>query len=175
MRLIGKKTILRPITLADATRYVKWMNDPEVGRLSRGKAKKLTLAEEKKWIKAVAKYKEARHFSIDLFDGTHIGGIGLKFIDNLNKNAEVGITIGDKRYWNKGYGTDSMILLIDYAFKKLKLHRIELSVHSYNERAIAVYKKLGFKKEGRQREKVLWDNIFYDNIQMGLLRSEWLK
>lgn len=175
MVLKGQKTILRPLRLKDAPRFVKWTNDREVMRLARGTVKKNTLKEEKKWIRGVAKYKEAKHFAIDTLDDIHIGSIGFKLLDLINKNGEIGIIIGDKRFWNKGYGTDAMRALMEYGFRKLKLHRLDLAVFAYNKRAIAVYKKLGFRREGESREQVLWGGKFYNSVLMGILDREWRK
>ncbi|MFH1193046.1 MAG: GNAT family protein [Candidatus Jorgensenbacteria bacterium] len=175
MKLIGEKVILRPIVRADASRFVKWMNDREVTRLSRGPSKKLTLEEERKWIKSIPKLKDQKHFSICTFGGTHIGGIGFKTIDTLNRYAEIAITIGDKRYWNKKLGTDAMRTLINWGFKEFKLHRIELEVYEYNARGIKLYRRLGFKLEGKMRERVRWGGRYHDVFQMGILRSEWTK
>ncbi len=173
MKLTGKKVILRPIELRDARRFVDWMNDPEITRLARGNANKLTLAGEKEWIRSIPKLRGQKHFSIDTHDGVHIGGIGFKTINKLSSNGEIGITIGDKRYWGKGYGTDAMRSLIDYGFKKLGLHRIYVYVFAYNKRSIAMNKKLGFRKEGVLRDGASYKGKFHDELVMGLLKSEW--
>ena len=175
MKIVGEKVVLRPITLADAVRFVRWMNEREVVWLSRGPAKKLTRKEECKWIKSIPKLKDQKHFSISTLNGVHIGGIGFKTIDALNRYAEIAIVIGDKRYLNKKLGTDAMRTLINWGFKKLKLHRIELEVYEYNMHGIRLYRRLGFKVEGKMRERVRWNGRYYAVLQMGLLRSEWPK
>jgi len=173
MKLIGKKVILRPIKLSDASRFVKWFNDPAVNRfLAR---RKLTLKEERTWIRSVPKNKDSVHFCIDTKDGIHIGSVGFSVVNRQDSHAVFGIMIGDKRYWGQGYGREAMKLIIDYGFRRLKLHRIELDVYSYNPRAIKLYKRLGFKLEGKKRQRVKWAGRYYDSLQMGLLRPEWLK
>jgi len=171
MILKGEKTILRSIVLSDAPRFVKWFADPEVTQFIL--AKRVTLAEERKWIRGLAKQKAKLTCAIDTQDGIHIGSIDFHKISKRDKNATFGIVIGDKRYWNQGYGTDATRVLIRYGFQKLKLHRIDLEVHENNPRAIAVYKRLGFKKEGVKRERVLRRGKFYDSIVMGILENEW--
>src|ERR1051326_1065121 len=125
MILKGEKVILRPIRLSDAERFVKWFNDPEVNKfmLHRG----LTLPEERKYIKKrlAEKSKDDYHFCVDTKQGVHIGVTALESINKRNRNAIIGLMIGDKNYWSRGYGTDIMKTLIDFGFKKLKLHRIE--------------------------------------------------
>lgn len=173
MKLIGEKVILRPIAVADAPRFVKWFNDPAVHRfLIR---RKLTLKEELKWIKGLPKDKNSVHFAIDTRDGVHIGSVGLNDVNKRDGFAVFGIVIGDKRYWGKRYGREAMRLILDYGFRRLKLHRIELDVYDYNARGIKLYRRLGFKVEGKKRERVRWSGRYYDVFQMGLLRPEWLK
>lgn len=173
MILKGKKVILRKIKLGDASRFVKWLNDPEVNKFLfvRG----ITLAKEKKYIleRIKGKVKNTLHFCIDTIEGVHIGATDLGNIQTRNKNASFGIMIGDKNYWGQGYGEEAARLLIDYGFKKLKLHRIELDVYSYNPRAIKLYEKLGFKKEAIKREHNFYNGKFYDTITMSLLSREW--
>jgi RimJ/RimL family protein N-acetyltransferase len=173
MKLRDKKVLLRPIKLTDASRFVKWFNDPEVHKfLAR---RKLTLKEERAWIKSIPKVKDSLHFCIDTRDSLHIGSVGLNNINRLDGYATFGIMIGDKHYWGQGYGREAMQLIIDYGFRHFKLHRIELEVYSYNLRGIKLYKRLGFKLEGRKRQRIKWGSRYYDALQMGLLRPEWLK
>lgn len=173
MILKGEKVILRPVKLNDAQRFVKWLSDPEVNKFTT--RRKITLKEEKKWIRDFPARKEDKIFAIDTKDGIHIGSIGLHHIDSRDKNARFGILIGDKKYWNQGYGRNATKVILNYAFNKLKLHRIDLGVYSYNSRAIKVYKKLGFKLEGIKREAVFHKGKFYNDLCMGILRKEWSK
>lgn len=175
MVLKGEKVILRPIRLSDAERFVKWFNDSEVNKFMNYRG--LTLAFEKRWIKnrLKTKLKEVLHFAIDTKEGIHIGACSLESISKVHKRAGFGIIIGNKKYWNQGLGSEAARLIIDYGFKKLKLHRIDLDVYAYNPRAIKVYKRLGFKLEGKKREHAFWQGKFYDALQMGMLNREWGK
>ena len=171
MEIRGKKIILRPIKMTDAPRFVKWLSDPEVNQFTTRKS--VTLKEEKQWIRGHVKTRKTElHFAVDTLDGVHIGTIAL-FLDLRDKNARFGILIGDKNYWNRGYGTDAARTIINYGFKTLKLHRIYLQVYETNPRAIKVYKRLGFRLEGRSREHVLKNGKFRDTLHMGMLRKEW--
>jgi RimJ/RimL family protein N-acetyltransferase len=173
MILKGKKVVLRSVKLDDAPRFVKWFNDPEVYQfiMTRG----IKLKDEKKWIKQKIKteVKNDLFLCIDTKDGVHIGSIGLHKINSLYKHASLGISIGDKEYWDKGLGTEAAWLIINYGFKKLKLHRVDLDVYSTNPRAIKVYKNLGFKKEGIKRDHRLWKGKYYDSYMMSTLDREW--
>lgn len=173
MILKGQKVVLRPVKMSDAPRFVKWFNDPEVYQyiMTRG----INLKDERKWVKErmKGKIKNDLHLCIDTKEGKHIGAIGLHKIDPRNRHASFGITIGDKGFWNKGLGTEAAALIINYGFKKLKLHRIDLDVYSSNPRAIKVYKRLGFKKEGVKRDHRLWKGKFYNSYFMSILDREW--
>jgi RimJ/RimL family protein N-acetyltransferase len=173
MVIKGKKVILRKAKLSDAERFVKWVNDDEVNRFM--SVRKIGLKEERKYIqdRIDGKTKNNFHFCIETKEGLHIGATGLEKINKRNKSATFGIVIGDKNYWSKGYGTESAKLILDFGFKKLKLHRIQLDVYSYNPRAIKLYKKLGFKKEGIKREHNFYKGKFYDTILMSVLSREW--
>ena len=173
MILKGEKVVLRPVKMSDAPRFVKWFNDPEVNKFLL--VRRMTLRGERVWIKNKLKSKDKSsiHFSIDTTEGIHIGAIDLRHIDLQNKDSDFGIMIGDKKYWSKGYGSDAMQALINFAFKKLKLHRIYLTVYIYNKRAVKMYEKLGFKHEGMNREGNFWNGRFWDSYRMGILDREW--
>lgn len=173
MILKGQKVILRPVRLSDAERFVKWFNDPEVNRFMFYRS--LTLKAERKIIKdrLSKKTKDTFHFCIDTKDGKHIGVISLENINQRNKNASFGIMIGEKKYWSKGFGSDACNTILNFGFKKLGLHRVELDVYSYNKRAYGLYKKLGFKREGVKREHNFWNGKFWDTYIMSVLETEW--
>ena len=102
-----------------------------------------------------------------------IGFIGLADIQWNNGDAWVGIGIGERSDWGKGYGTDAMRVLLRYAFTELNLHRVSLGVFDYNPRAIRSYEKAGFKHEGREREQLHRDGSRADGLYMGILKEEW--
>lgn len=175
MVIKGKKVILRPIRLEDARRFVGWVNDQETGKLLRGHNKKITLKEERAWIRGLRKkIKTEKQFAIDASDGTHIGSAGL-FLSPSDNNAKFGVLIGDKRYWNKGYGSETMTLILDFAFHDLHLHKVEADIFAYNKRSAHVCKKLGFKIEGTKKDHIRYKGKYYDEIQVGLFKGWWAK
>lgn len=170
MKLKGQNVILRPLRLSDAPNFVRWFRDTQVTKfLTR---RRVTLKEERQWIRQIPKHKENAHFAIQTAGGQHIGSCGLRSRP-LDRNATLGIVIGDKKYWDHGYGSDAMHLLLRYGFTVMKLHRIDLDVYEYNRRAITVYKRLGFKQEGIKRQAVWHRKQFHDVISMSLLEPEW--
>ena len=106
-------------------------------------------------------------------DGSYIGRCGLYNIDRTARHAELGIGIGDREYWGRGYGREAVGLLLDYAFRLRNLRRVWLEVHADNERGIRAYKSCDFVEEGRMREHVWLGGRYVDNVIMGILREEW--
>ena len=108
-----------------------------------------------------------------LADDQVIGFVGLWDTSWNHGDAELGIAIGDRKYWGKGFGTDAMHLILCYGFTEMNLERITLGVFDYNKRAIRTYEKTGFILEGRMRQAVHRDGSRVDIVYMGILRDEW--
>jgi RimJ/RimL family protein N-acetyltransferase len=108
-----------------------------------------------------------------LADDRLIGFINLDIPHWSQRNAWIGIGLGEREYWGKSYGTDAMRVLLRFAFAELNLERLTLNVFAYNERAPRSYLKAGFSVEGRQRERLRRGSQRYDMIFMGILRDEW--
>jgi len=83
------------------------------------------------------------------------------------------IAIYKKGDFNKGYGSEAIILALNYGFGMFNIHRIELSVFEFNERAIGVYEKLGFVKEGIKRDSLYFNHKYYNEIIMSILEDEF--
>ncbi|MFA9424062.1 MAG: GNAT family N-acetyltransferase [Sedimentibacter sp.] len=117
---------------------------------------------------------ESDVFAIKLVeDGQIIGVAGYDDIIKENKVATLFIGIGSKNFRGKGYGSEAMNILLDYGFNDRNFYRIQLNVLEFNESAISLYEKHGFKKEGTYRQFVLRDEKRYDLILYGLLKYEW--
>jgi RimJ/RimL family protein N-acetyltransferase len=104
-----------------------------------------------------------------------IGFAALHSIEWNNQTGVLAIGIGDARYRGKGYGTDAVRLLLNYAFQELNLYRVGLDVITDNVRAIRSYEKAGFRREGEMRANVLRDGVRVGRLIMGILREEWLE
>jgi RimJ/RimL family protein N-acetyltransferase len=109
----------------------------------------------------------------ELAEDRLIGFVGL-FPIWAHGNAWVGIGLGERAFWGKGYGTDAMHLAVQFGFMELNLVRVTLSVFEYNPRAIRSYEKAGFRHEGRQRQFLNRNGRRWDILEMGILREEWL-
>lgn len=103
--------------------------------------------------------------------GKLIGQCGLFRHDQLGRTVELGITIGVREYWARGYGREAVALLVDYAFRLRNMRKVHLSVHATNTRAIRSYTAAGFVEEGRLREHVWTNGGYVDLVLMGCLRQ----
>lgn len=158
--------------------YATWNRDSEFKRLldtsARLHSEKSTVDFFKKMIEEAKP--ENHYFSIRALDDNRLlGDVGLDVVSGwMGRNAFVGIGIGNRTDWGKGYGTDAMKLALRFAFTEINLERVTLNVFEYNPRAIRSYEKAGFKHEGRMRGGLLKDGKRWDMLYMGVLREEWL-
>ncbi len=176
--IVGDRVRLRAIEEDDLARYVAWFNDPEVIQ-GLNQYMPMSLKEEQKWFEDMLKRELIeRPLAIDIKEGDewlHVGGCGLFGFDHRARRAEFGITIGEKKYWDQGYGTEATRLIVKLGFDTLNLERISLCVFEDNLRAKHVYEKLGFIVEGILRKHRYYEGKYYDTILMSILREEWQK
>jgi len=164
-------------TMAEAAS--KWSRDSEYMRLGTSDpARTYSVKSTTEWFDKEQEKELPSYFPFAirlLEDDRLIGDIGLGGIQWTHGNAFVGIGLGDRAYWGKGYGTDAMQVILRYAFKELNLHRVSLDVFEYNPRAIRSYEKAGFVHEGRMRRMLNREGQRWDMVFMGILREEWMK
>ncbi|HEY0168484.1 MAG TPA: GNAT family protein [Jatrophihabitans sp.] len=171
--LFGKLVTLRALTDADLPRLTEFKNDVEVELFGGGDPPRPRSFEVvRAAYEEEAKDKERQNFAIEA-DGVFIGECGLHNVNRRDGTAEVGIGIGDRAYWGRGYGREALTLLVDYGFRMQNLRKIWLETHGGNERAIRSYRAVGFVEEGRQREQVWSGGRYEDTVLMGLFRSDF--
>ncbi len=153
--------------------FSEWSRDSEYLRyLDSTPAKLVSKDSTSEWI---AGHKGFLFIIRTLDDGKPIGFAELDGIAWKRTDAWIGIGIGDRNYWGKGYGADALRILMRYAFTELDLHRLSLSVFEYNRRAIRLYEKLGFRNEGRKRQFFQREGRRWDLVFMGMVKPEWEK
>jgi RimJ/RimL family protein N-acetyltransferase len=157
----------------DPELFANWRRDSEYSRLlDTAPAGLFPKSLDKEWLEK--ERLDNYLFMIQkLEDDCKIGFIGLDGINWQARNGWIGIGIGERQEWGKGYGTDAFRILIRFAFQELNLRRLSLNVFEYNPRAIRSYEKLGFQVEGREREWLRRNGRRWDLIYMGLMRRDW--
>jgi RimJ/RimL family protein N-acetyltransferase len=170
-KLIGQKCFLSPIDVNDAEKFTEWVNDLEVTVNLQLYQHAINVENERVILGDLSK--DHNYSIIDMKTDELIGNCGFFGIDNLNQTAEVGIFIGNKKYWNKGYGTEALTLLMDYGFRALNLYNIQLRVYGFNGRAKRSYEKIGFKQIGARRKALYRNMERHDIIFMDILVDEF--
>lgn len=172
--LQGSKVNLRPGIDSDYFLLYKWYNDKELNRLAGWSNSKATM-EKLKYNMSKSFGYDPMNLMIEAKDGTPIGTIQLYDFNEQDKSCKLGIRIGDRDYWSRGYGEDAVKTLLEYAFMKIDIFRVTLKVYEYNGRAVRCYLKCGFQNEGRTRQSANIDGKYYDEIIMGALKSDYIR
>ncbi len=168
----GGKVILRPLEKNDLEISLKWLTDPQVNKYLSHNFRDLTHAQEEKWFNYIKGSGQDIVFAIiDKETGLHIGNCSLHKIDKRKQKAELGIVIGEKKYWDKGYGTDAVKTLLRFASGALALSNIRLNVYNYNKRAIKAYRRCGFKTVRVLKNSHLYNGKYWDTIIMEYINS----
>ncbi len=156
----------------DAELLAKWNRDSEFSRLLNDDAAYMwTPKQVKEWFE-----KEQKNYDFiirTLIDDQPIGFIDLSGFNWSARHAWVGVGLGEREFWGKGYGTEAMQILLRFAFEEINLNRINLTVFEYNLRAQKSYLKCGFVEEGRARKSMNREGERWDVVYMGILGSEW--
>ena len=169
----GQRLDLRPISMADAEIFVRWFNDPDVSQYL-GRDVPITLEEEKKWIESRAGDAHNQILvMVHRAEQRAIGTVGLHGMSGQNRKAVFGIQIGEKEFWNQGLGREATELMLEIAFDRLNLNRVELEVYETNPRAIRVYEHAGFRAEGVARQGRWIRGRYVDVRRMAILAEEW--
>jgi len=169
----GEKIRLVALSAEYLPSYRKWIDDPEVADFLASIGFPYSMAEERRWLERAQRSGEsAAHFTIVTKGGRPIGNIALMDINYLNRNAQLGIMIGERGEWDKGYGKDAIRALLKYAFGTLGLNRVDLKLNAKNKRALACYESCGFRLEGRKKRHLFYKGEYCDELEMGILRED---
>jgi len=175
-QIVGQSVALRRPRPDDLAGVVRWYRDPEIARLTRYQTRPMTQAEVERFFQVRMLATDALAYTIvELPQWRQIGFTTFSSLDADNGSVLFHITIGERDAWGRGLGTETTSLMLSHAFERLALHRVGLTVFSYNLRAIRAYEKAGFRIEGRLRDAIVRDGRYFDEVQMGVLASEWLQ
>lgn len=171
--ITGTRVILRPYQPDDAQILLDATSNPVVRRLT-GTQHSFTLAQIQRYIASSLDADDRAGFIItDAASGAPVGEIVLMDIDDLNRSAALRIAIFNEQDFGKGFGTDALRLVVGYGFEQRSLHRISLDVFDFNPRAVHVYEKIGFRREGTQRDTLFYEGAFHSSIMMAIFEDDW--
>lgn len=174
MLFSGERVRLRKMGIEDISIYHRWRNDIEVMQFTSPSLDVFSYAETESFVKIITESNNSKGYIIEEIESNKpIGVTSLINIDYGNRNAECIIDIGEKDYWSKGFGREAFQLLLDFAFNELNLHKVNLRVFSFNERAIKLYQKLGFIEEGKLTEQLYRNGSWHDIVHMGLFKRNY--
>jgi RimJ/RimL family protein N-acetyltransferase len=169
VELRGDKVILRNKREEDAEQDYIWRSDPELARLDAAYPLSMSFDRYLKIFRDQLRYPTpgSHHFSTETLDGKFIGNCMYYDLDSVNKQAELGIVIGDRDYWSNSYGYDAVTTLLDYMFTDKGLKRVYLHTLEWNKRAQRCFEKSGFVPVKTVRR------MSQDFIFMEVLREDW--
>lgn len=173
--LRGSRVQLTALTQDDLPTVAAWYQDAEFMRLLDAiPAHPKAVESLRTWLDEAQKASDGYLFGIRLLNNdTLIGFIELDGILWTHGTAWFSIAIGAREYREQGYGTEAARLALAFAFQELNMHRVQATVFSYNRRSMAMFERLGFRREGTYREFLHRDGQRYDMLLYGILRREF--
>ncbi|MEU6350884.1 GNAT family protein [Streptomyces sp. NPDC047072] len=171
--LTGERTVLRPFTESDAEVMWEIAQDPDVVRFTFEPGTELTPERLRSWYGSRSTQPDRLDLAVtDPTTGELLGEVVLYEWDPAQRSCTFRTLIGP-RGRGRGIGTEATRLIVGHGFEQLGLHRIELEAYGHNHRALRVYEKVGFVREGVRREAALREGVWTDSVLMGLLDHEW--
>lgn len=172
-KLIGEQVSLAVPRRADVEAWTRWMNDLDVV-LPLGYEAYYPVTEEAlaRQIGDVAEKRDHVFTIVENGTGRSIGQAQFFAVDAVNRCGRIGMMIGEKELWGRGYGAAALRLLLDHAFDLLNLNSVDLEVYAFNTRALRCYRRAGFREIGRRRARRLIAGVYHDSVLMDLLAEE---
>lgn len=174
--ICADNVMLLPFKKNHVPNTVRWVNNPQIMYLIDRSPEPVTIAGCYRWFRGVSKDRAKAVFAIIESTGmAHIGNCGLFDINHRSKKAKLWMYVGEKRFWERGFGREALSKLLRYGFERLHLNRIYLYVVEGNERARKLYESMGFVKEGVFRDSTFLKGGYRDTFHYGILKSEYRK
>jgi RimJ/RimL family protein N-acetyltransferase len=164
--------ILVPLDTTHVDHVMTWVNDPEVIKNFQNFGATITRDDELAFIKKLQGSGNDRVFSIFDSTGAYVGQGGINQISWINRLGRLSIFI-TKSQQHKGFGRSAVKAIVEKAFGEIGMNKVWLMAYASNVRAIAMYEKIGFQKEGLLREEYFWQGTYHDICRMGLLKKDW--
>lgn len=172
--LTGPRLYLREVRPSDVNEtYYRWMNDPEVTRYLESRFYPNALEGLREYVTSKLSDRDNVFLAMVLHDGDrHIGNIKLGPIHWIHRYADIGLLIGEKDCWGKGYATEAIRLVVDYAFHALNLHKLTAGCYALNQGSVKAFERIGFVVEGVRRQRFYYGGAYIDEILLGLVNTD---
>jgi [ribosomal protein S5]-alanine N-acetyltransferase len=180
-RIEGKHTYLIPFTLehAKSTQYLTWMRDYEVIKtlnLLSYVGKPVSQNELESYFKSTESAGNILFFALFAREPEEfIGTVKIGRIDLDLGTGDVGIMVGEKQHWGRGYAKDALYAICEFLFDEIKLRKLTSGLMANNPGMEKVFKRLGFKVEGIFRKTDYFEGQYIDHIHMGCFKDEFIK
>ncbi len=173
MIIHGDKVVLRAVEESDNAMLLSLINDPDTEMMLGGSSWPVSEAEQLKWFEHQERSRDVLRCIVALQeDGKAIGTIILSDIDQKNATGHIHIKMAKDGGRGKGYGTDAVNTMVQYAFEELRLNCIYANILSYNEASIKLFERCGFKKDGVLRQRVYKKGKFIDMLAYSKIISD---
>lgn len=170
----GRRIYLKGIQISNANfLYCSWLNDPKVNSYLCCRFEKWTLPKMKRYISDTIKDPANYFWAIYRQDtNTHIGNIKLGDVNLNYKYGDIGVIIGERCSWGKGFATEAIQLVKEFAFNKLGLHKLTAGSYANNYGSICAFQKVGFFMEGRRKQHFVYKKKYVDQILFGCINTK---
>lgn len=168
----GERIYLREVRLSDVTEnYYRWMNDPEVVQYLETRFFPYSREKIESYVRQMQEDADSAFMAVIVKNGDeHIGNIKIGPINWFHRFADIALIIGEKKSWGRGYGTEAIKLVTDYAFNTLNLHKLTAGIYANNIGSIEAFKKAGFSVEGVRKKQRLYHGEYVDEVILGITR-----
>lgn len=154
--------------------YLRWMNDPETVRFTEARHANYSIGDLRAYVEKMnASNRELLFGIFELAGNRHVGNIKVGPIHPFHATASLGLIIGEKDCWGRGYATEAIRLAVSYAFMALGVAKITAGIIAGHLASQRAFEKAGFRVEGVRRKQNLFEGERRDEILLGLLREEW--
>ncbi len=172
--LVGSKLSLIPFREEHISgTYISWLNDPEVNRFLEVKFVPQTYQTVLAYVRSFYGDAEKYMWGICPNNTNHL--IGTATLSDINRHHRwgvLGLMIGEKEYWGKGYGTETIKLIVDYAFKRLNLHKVTAGVVALNQGSVKAFQNAGFEIEGTLKSQIFYDGAYCNSLYLGIVNKD---
>lgn len=171
--ITGKNIFIKLLSVDDVTNdYANWLNDPETNKYLESKWKNHNLEDLKEYVKHMNNTENNKLFGIFLLENKkHIGNIKIGNINQIHRFAEVGLMIGDKNSLNKGYGTEAIKLVTEYAFKHINLNKLVAGMYLNNIGSYKSFIKAGYREVGIYKKHIFYNGEYIDQYIVEILNE----